>query len=63
FLREAERAGEKIAQRDAQKTEVPGGAPETPPPAPEPPAPPPPEAPPPEPIEPTTGEPSKTPVV
>jgi signal transduction histidine kinase len=63
FLREAERAGEKSAQRDAQKTEVPGGAPETPPPAPEPLAPPPPDAPPPEPIEPTTGEPSKTPVV
>jgi hypothetical protein len=72
FLREAERAGEKSSQRDAQKTEVPGGAPETPPPAPEQPAPPPPapeqptpppEAPPPEPIEPTTGEPSKTPVV
>jgi len=62
FLREAERAGEKSAQRDAQKTEVPGGAPETPPPAPEQPAPPP-EASPPEPIEPTTGEPSKTPVV
>ncbi|OJH41132.1 hypothetical protein [Cystobacter ferrugineus] len=62
FLREAERAGEKSAQRDAQKTEVPGGTPETPSPAPQQPAAPP-EAPPSEPIEPTTGEPSKTPVV
>ncbi|EPX62410.1 hypothetical protein D187_008598 [Cystobacter fuscus DSM 2262] len=62
FLREAERAGEKSAQRDAQKKEEPGGAPETPPSAPEQPAPPP-EGPSPEPIEPTTGEPSKTPVV